>query len=142
MAYITYADFTKYYGNNMLDEDTFNSVVNPACSKIDEITRYKVAREGISSLPPLFQNLFKNACIAQCAYYGYYGIDVSFTGVSGQGFTVGKVSVDSTFNQKATAGRNYGSVSPEAISLLEQTGLLNRSVGVYSDPYPAVFWWM
>lgn len=140
MAYITYADFTNFYGNNMLDQDTFDSIVNPACSKIDEITRFKVAREGMNSLPPFIQELFKKACIAQCAYYSYYGIDVAFTGVAGQGFTVGKVSVESSLNQKSTAGRNYGSVSPEAISLLEQTGLLNRSVGVFSDPFPIAFW--
>lgn len=139
MAYVQYAEFVEYYGD-MMDEDTFNSIINPACTKIDELTRFKVARDGLNSLPPFIQDLFKKACMAQCAYYNYYGIDVSFTGVAGQGFTVGKVSVDSTYQSSGTQGRNYNSVSPEAISLLEQTGLLNRNVGVFSDPSLNVFW--
>lgn len=140
MAYIKYADFTQFYGSDLMDEETFNSLVNPACSKIDEITRFKVAEEGLNSLAPFIQELFKRACMAQCAYYGYYGLEVAYTGVAGQGFTVGKVSVDSTYQSKESAGRNYNSLSPEAVSLLEQTGLLNRSVGVFLDPSLNVFW--
>lgn len=139
MAYITYADFQKYYGD-MMDEDTFKSVVNPSCTKIDEITSFKVAREGIDSLPPFIQELFKKACMAQCAYFNYYGLDTQYTGVSEENYTVGKVSVSTPSVASATQGRNYNSVSPEAISLLEQTGLLNRSVSVFYDPYLDVYW--
>ena len=83
MAYIKYADFTQFYGSDLMDEETFNSLVNPACSKIDEITRFKVAEEGLNSLAPFIQELFKRACMAQCAYYGYYGLEVAYTGVAG-----------------------------------------------------------
>lgn len=132
MAYIDYAFFESYLGNP-IDEETFEQVVGPACDIVDSLTRYQVAKRGLTSFPAWIQELFKKACAMQCAYYGYYGLDISYTGQAGQGFTVGKVSVGE--GVKAKGGRMANAVSPAVIALLEQTGLLNRSVGVYSDPF-------
>ena len=135
MAYITYADFVKVYGYELLDNTQFNSLVTVSCNKIDQLTRFNIKKIGFSNLPVFIQECIKYACCSQVAYFNNYGVDVSYTGVAGQGFTVGKVSVDNTRINSTTAGRNYDSVSPEAVSWLEQTGLMNRDVGVYSDPF-------
>lgn len=138
MAYITYADYTKQYGDE-IDEKTFKSIVNPACDIIDTISRYEINRRGIDSFPSYIQDLIKKACCAQVSYYVLNGLDVSYTGIANQGFTVGKVSVGGTDTTKASAGRMYNAASPSVVMYLEQTGLLNRSVGVCSNPCQNAF---
>ena len=132
MAYIDYAFFTGYLGNE-IDETTFNSVVGPSCDVVDSVTRFQVAKRGLDSFPEWVQTLFKKACAMQCAYFGLYGLDVSYTGAAGQGFTVGKVSVGDV--QKVEGGRYANAVCPAVYGLLEQTGMLYRGVSVYSDPF-------
>ena len=69
-------------------------------------------------------------------YFTQNGFETVLTGESGQGFTVGKVHVDG----KSTAGGAGGNtaaqsmISPLAVTLLEQTGLMGRCTPCY-DPY-------
>lgn len=108
---------------------------------IDSITQYRIVQcGGISALPPLLQELVKKATAAQALYSTQNGLETVLTGESGQGFTVGKVHVD---GQKATgsAGGNTAAqsmVSPLALTLLEQTGLMRRGVAC-SGPYRSGF---
>ncbi len=136
MGYIDYAFFTEYLGEE-IDEATFKNTINPSCDIIDSVTGYEVARNGLGSYPLWIQTLFKKACAMQCAYIGLYGLDVSYTGAAGQGFTVGKVSVGDV--QKMDGGRYANAVCPAVYGLLEQTGLLYRGVAVSSDPFRGGF---
>lgn len=136
MAYIDYAFFTEYLGNQ-LDETTFNGVVGIACDIVDSVTRYVVAQTGLSNFSQFIQTQFQKACAMQCAYLGLYGADAAITGISGQGFTVGKVSVGDAMRKNGGAMAN--AVSPAIYALLQPTGLLYRGTAVYSDPFPGVF---
>ncbi|WP_146003308.1 hypothetical protein [Massilicoli timonensis] len=136
MGYIDYAFFTDYLGNE-IDKKTFDNVVAPSCDIVDSVTGYEVARNGLDSYPVWIQMLFKKACAMQCAYIGLYGLDISYTGAAGQGFTVGKVSVGDA--QRAEGRRYANAVCPAVYGLLEQTGLLYRGIAVCSDPFHGGF---
>ena len=136
MAYIDYAFFCEYTGNGM-EQTVFDNIVGIACDIVDSLTRYVVAQNGLSIFPEFIQTQFKKACAAECAYLNLYGVDAAFTGIGGQGFTVGKVSVGDTMRKGG--GSMANAVSPMVYSLLQPTGLLYRGTAVYSDPFPGVF---
>lgn len=130
MAYIDYQYYASDYYGTAIAADEFPQYERRAEDLIDMITQYRVKQSGLSSFPALTQELVKKAVAAQVEYYGINGIDVSSAGITSPGFTVGKVSVNGgTWTGKKSM------VSPEATMYLEQTGLLNRGVDVYSSQY-------
>jgi len=62
------------------------------------------------------------------------------TGQAGQSFTVGKVSVSGGALSSTTTKPGALMVSPFALSLLEQTPLMERGVHVCSDRFLNPFW--
>ena len=131
MSYIYKAYYEQLYGPLNMTDNEFNVLSNQATDLIDSITQYRIVQGGgIAALPPLWQELEKKATAAQVLYFTQNGMDTVLTGESGQGFTVGKVHVDG----KGASGTGSGNtaaqsmVSPFAIALLEQTGLMRRDV--------------
>ena len=141
MPYIDQSYYEQLYGPTAMTDEEFSVMAARASDIIDSITQYRIVQcGGISALPPLLQELVKKATAAQALYSTQNGLETVLTGESGQGFTVGKVHVD---GQKATgsAGGNTAAqsmVSPLALTLLEQTGLMRRGVAC-SGPYRSGF---
>lgn len=141
MAYITYEQYLKIYGEPPVDEADFPVYAGLASDLIDSITQYRIIQGGgFSALPDWLQSLVQKAAAAQVLYFSQLGLETVLTGQTGQSFTVGKVSVSGG----ALSGSNMTSaqlmISPLAKALLEQTPLMERSVHVCSDRYLNPFW--
>ncbi len=141
MPYIDAGSYELLYGPSGLTETEFNVFAAQASDLIDSITQYRIVQcGGITALPPLLQDLVKKAAAAQVLYFSQNGLETVLTGETGQGFTVGKVHVDG----KKTSGTESGNtaaqsmISPLALTLLEQTGLMRRDV-VCWGPYRSGF---
>lgn len=122
MEYIDYSYYSdKCYGK--LSKDDFPEYLFNATQAIDNITRYRVKVLGLDKFPVWVQEQFKHALCAQIDYYKEFGIELSLAGNTADSFTVGKVSI-------STNGSNgdQSLICPKVITLLECTGLLNRSV--------------
>lgn len=142
MAYITYQDYVGLYGTPPVSESEFPVYAERASDVIDSITMYRIAQGGgISALPALTQTLVQKATGAQILYFTQNGIDTVLTGQTGQGFAVGKVRVDGVSGD----GRRMQAsmiVSPWVVSLLEQTGLMDRRtpcLGPYQSGYLGIW---
>lgn len=127
MAYITYTDFTDLYGE-LIPQEQFSLYANAASDIIDIITRYSIEhRGGFASLPSFLQMLVVKATAAQIVYTEQAGgVEAVASGQSGAGYTVGKVHLDGASGKETS--RAALMVSPLAVSLLEQSGLMGRSI--------------
>ena len=125
MAYIDYDGYLAIYGTCPLTEEEFPVYAELASDLIDSVTRYKIQRGGLSALPAYTQTLVKKATAAQILYTYQYGMESTMTGQAGQGFTVGKVHVDSGKAEQTAAQMM---ISPAVSVYLEQSGLMERSV--------------
>ena len=93
------------------------------------MTRWQVDEDNFSELPSLIQTMYKLAICSQVDYLAANGIESLYDGEDTVGFSVGKVRVDG--KAKASAGGAMSaSISPAAISYLEQTGLMYPGVPV------------
>jgi hypothetical protein len=93
------------------------------------MTRWQVDESNFAELPSLIQTLYRLAVCSQIDFLAINGVDSLTDGESSVGFSVGKVRVDG--KAKASAGGAMSaSISPAAISYLEQTGLMNPAVPV------------
>lgn len=143
MAYITYDEYVAIYGQNITEAD-FPMYAENASDLIDAVTRYQIVQcGGISALPPLMQNLVKKAAAAQVLYFVQNGLDTVMSGQTGQGFTVGKVSIGGAFSGSGGQTAAQLMISPAVGVLLEQTGLMERSVPCLDPSRNAYLntWW-
>ena len=115
---------TVYMGKDAIEAD-FPALCARAEDVIGALTRWAVDDSTISVYPPKMQTLYRKAVCAQVDFFAINGTD-SVNESGNAGFTVGKV----TIHAKASngSGRLSESVSPLAISYLEQTGLMNPQV--------------
>jgi hypothetical protein len=124
-------DFSFYTGEYMgteADEASFPSLNAHASRIIGAMTHWQVSEETIDNFPSMIRTLYRLAVCSQIDFLAINGME-SISGGNDTGFTVGKVRVDG--NSKASAGGAMSaSVSPAAISYLEQTGLMNPAVPV------------
>lgn len=139
MAYITYEQFVALYGTQGLTADDFPMYATASSSIIDSVTRYVIPRcGGLSVFPEWVQQAVQQAAGAQVLYYTQNGFETVQSGQTGQGFTVGKVSVNggainnSNGNGDTTA---QSLISPLVRVLLEQTGLMGRNVVCYDQSH-------
>lgn len=130
---------TVYMGNEASDCD-FPALEARAEDVICAMTRWTVTADTIASLTALQQTLVKKAICAQVDFFALNGLD-SIAGSTGQGFTVGKVSISGRAGGEMTRkGAMADYISPMAIAYLEQTGLMNPAVGVApSEPFLGVW---
>lgn len=130
MAIVT-ADYyaNTYHGETVAASD-WDRYDARAEQTILQITRGRAVSD---SLPDALLPAVKNAVCAQIEYYVYNGIDIANAGRLSAGFSVGKVRVDSG---APTGARSM--VCPEAVAILEQTGLLNPNVDVLGRP--SIMW--
>lgn len=126
MAYITYEQYQALYGTPPVSGPEFQMYAATASDIIDSITQHRIVEGGLSALPALVQTLVQKAAAAQLLYLTQNGLEAVISGQTGQGFTVGKVSVDGGNAGGLTAAQLM--VCPMAKAYLEQTGLMERSV--------------
>ena len=127
-AIVDFQYYTETYMGNEADETSFPALNAHASRVIANMTRWQVDETTIDELPSLIQTLYRLAVCSQIDFLAINGVESIFGG-SDTGFTVGKVRVDG--GSKASAGGAMSaSVSPAAISYLEQTGLMNPAVPV------------
>ncbi|PWN00716.1 MAG: hypothetical protein DBX37_00485 [Massilioclostridium sp.] len=133
MAYISFEEYTKMYGDSISMED-FPVCAEVASNLIDNITQYRIVQGGgFSTLSQFLQCMIQKATAAQVFYFSQIGLETVLTGQTGQSFTVGKVSVSGGALSNATANSEQLMISPLAKTLLEQTPLMERGVHVCSD---------
>ena len=143
MPYITYEYSVALYGQNITEAD-FPMYAENASDLIDAVTRYQIVQcGGISALPPLVQKLVKKAASAQVLYFVQNGLDTVMSGQTGQGFTVGKVSIGGASSGSGGQTAAQLMISPAVGVLLEQTGLMERSVPCLDPSRNAYLstWW-
>lgn len=124
-------DFNYYSTVYMGSEATATSfpALNAHASRvIGAMTRWRVDETNFSELPSLVQTLYKLAICSQIDFLSINGLD-SISGGDDVGFSVGKVRVDGK-QRTSAGGAMSASISPAAISYLEQTGLMNPAVPV------------
>ena len=129
MGVVDFEFYSTVYGGTDADAQTFPALCARASDIIGAVTHW-VDAETIA--PALHQTLYKKAICAQVDFLSINGID-SVNETATAGFTVGKVTVHG--NANARGGKMSNSVSPLAISYLEQTGLMNPHVQTFDG------WW-
>lgn len=127
MAYLTYAEYAAMGGE--VSAQDFPAYDKAAENLIDVATQFA----AVNGLPNSIMPMFKKAVCAQIDYLGVYGLDAAWTGARPQGFKVGEVSV--TNASSSTGEARFTAISPIAMSILEQIGLMSRHVSVATDPF-------
>ena len=136
MAYITIKEYVELYGQPAISEADFPVYAGQASDLIDSITQYRIIRAGgLSTFPPLVQQLVTKATAAQVLYFIQNGrIETVLSGQTGAGYTVGKVHVDGAGASGGAQTAAQMMISPLAVTLLEQTGLMGRRIRCL-DPF-------
>ena len=125
-------DFTYYkdtYKGTEADSTSFPALNAHASRVIASMTRWQIDETNFAELPSFIQTLYKLAICSQIDYFAVNGVESIYDGEDTVGFSVGKVRVDGKAKTSA-GGAMSASISPAAISYLEQTGLMNPAVSV------------
>ena len=125
-------DFTYYrdtYKGTEADSTSFPALNAHASRVIANMTRWQVDETNFDELPSLTQTLYRLAICSQIDCLAVNGIESLYDGEDSVGFSVGKVRVDGKAKSSA-GGAMSASISPAAISYLEQSGLMNPAVPV------------
>lgn len=125
-------DFTYYkdtYMGTEADQTSFPALNAHASRVIASMTRWQVDEDNFGELPPMIQTLYKLAICSQIDFLSINGVESISDGAESVGFSVGKVRVDGK-SKASTGGAMSASISPAAVSYLEQTGLMNPAVPV------------
>ena len=127
-AIVDFCYYQSVYMGTEADAASFPALNAHASRVIGSMTRWQVTPENIEQFPSLVQTLYKLAICSQIDYLAINGVD-SISGGDDVGFSVGKVRVDGK-SKSSAGGAMSASISPAAISYLEQTGLMNPAVPV------------
>ena len=131
MGVVDFTFYSSVYMGTDADQASFPALCARASDVIGAVTHWADDAK-ILSLHPAIQTLYKKAVCAQIDFLSINGMD-SLNETATGGFTVGKVTVH---GKAATAGGKIAeSISPLAISYLEQTGLMNPQVPTFEG------WW-
>ena len=125
-------DFSYYYNVYMgteADQASFPALNAHASRIIGALTRWQVTEENFTEYPSMIQTLYKLAICSQVDFLAANGIESIYDGEDSVGFSVGKVRVDGK-SKSSAGGAMSASISPAAVSYLEQTGLMNPAVPV------------
>ena len=128
-AIVDYSYYTGTYMGSEASQTSFPALNAHASRVIGAMTRWQVDENNFSELPSFIQTLYKLSICSQIDYLAVNGVESLYDGEDTVGFSVGKVRVDG--KTKASAGGAMSaSISPAAISYLEQSGLMNPAVPV------------
>ena len=125
-------DFTYYkdtYKGTEADATSFPALNAHASRVIATMTRWQVDESNFAELPSIIQTMYKLAICSQVDFLSINGVESISGGEDSVGFSVGKVRVDGK-SKSSAGGAMSASISPAAISYLEQSGLMNPAVPV------------
>ena len=128
-AIVDFNYYSETYMGTEADAASFPALNAHASRVIASMTRWQVDETNISDFPSLIQTLYKLAICSQVDFLSANGIESIYDGEDSVGFSVGKVRVDGK-NKASAGGAMSASISPAAVSYLEQTGLMNPAVPV------------
>ena len=137
MAIVEYSYYSDTYLGEPIAVSDFPRAELRAERLITQITHGRAA--NYAALPAFQQSAIRDAICAQVEYYALNGVDISISGETSSGWTVGKVRVDGGNKNKATGAVSM--VCPAALAALEQTGLLNGQVPTVDAPGPWPYPW-
>ena len=125
MGVVDFGFYSNVYMGTDVEEASFPALCARASDVIGAMTHWVVDENTIARLPVLQQTLYKKAVCAQVDFFAINGTD-SVNESGNSGFTVGKVTIHG--NASSSVGKLSESVSPMALSYLEQTGLMNPQI--------------
>ena len=128
-AIVDFTYYTDTYKGTEADAASFSALNAHASRVVGMMTRWQVTDENFSELPSIVQTLYKLAICSQVDFLSINGIESITGGEDSVGFSVGKVRVDGKA-KASTGGAMSASISPAALSYLEQTGLMYPGVPV------------
>ena len=128
-AIVDFQYYTSVYMGQEVDAASFPALNAHASRVVGMMTRWQVTDENFSELPSIVQTLYKLAICSQVDFLSINGIESITGGEDSVGFSVGKVRVDGKA-KASTGGAMSASISPAALSYLEQTGLMYPGVPV------------
>ena len=132
MGVVDFTFYSSVYGGTDADQASFPALCARASDIVGAVTHW-VDENKVMTLPAPIPTLYKKAICAQVDFFALNGTDtVNENGNAG--FTVGKVSVHGKAANNS-GGKLSDSISPLAISYLEQTGLMNPQVPTFEG------WW-
>ena len=128
-AIVDFQYYSETYMGSEANEASFPALNAHASRVVANMTRWQVDETTIDELPSLVQTLYRLAVCSQIDFLAINGVDSMTDGEGSVGFSVGKVRVDGK-GKASAGGAMSASISPAAISYLEQTGLMNPAVPV------------
>ena len=128
-AIVDFSYYSTVYMGTEADATSFPALNAHASRVIGAMARWQVDENNFSELPSLSQTLYKLAICSQIDFVAINGLESISSGGESVGFSVGKVRVDGK-SRSSVGGAMSASVSPAAVSYLEQTGLMNPAVPV------------
>ena len=135
MAVVTYTYYTTTYLGETIAETEFPRAEAKAERIISQITHGRSA--AFADLPEFQQQAVRDAICAQIEYYAMNGTDISVSGETSGGWSVGKVRVDAGGSKTGAASM----VCASAVAALELTGLLNPQVPTAGEPPKTPYPW-
>ena len=126
-AIVDYPYYKGVYMGQEVEQASFPALCAHASRIVSVMTRWRVNEQNFNDLPEIVKTMYQLAICSQIDFLAINGLE-SMNSNGDTGFTVGKVTVHGT--DKTGAGAMSGSVSPAALSYLEQSGLMNPSVAV------------
>ena len=131
MGVVDFEFYATVYMGSDAPQASFPALCARASDVVGAVTHW-VDEATISKLPAQIQTLYKKAVCAQIDFLVINGTD-SLNETATGGFTVGKVTIQG--KGQSGGGKMQESISPLAISYLEQTGLMNPQVPTFEG------WW-
>lgn len=128
-AIVDYTYYSTIYMGSEATNASFPALYAHACRVIGAMSRWQVDENNFDELPSFIQTLYKLAICSQVDFLAVNGTESLYDGEDTVGFSVGKVRVDGKTKASAS-GAMSASISPAAITYLEQSGLMNPSVPV------------
>lgn len=132
MAIVTYAYYKDTYLGETIAQTDFPRAEARAERIIAQITHGRATAETFAALPAFQQAAITDAICAQIEFYALNGVDVSISGETANGWSVGEVHVNGSGSKAATGAASM--VCASTIAALEQTGLMNPQVPTLGDP--------
>ena len=129
-AIVDFAYYSTVYMGTEATATSFPALNAHASRVIAMMTRWQVDENNFDLLPSIIQTMYKLAICSQIDFLSINGIDSLTDGENSVGFTVGKVRVEGKASRSSAGGAMSASISPAAISYLEQSGLMNPAVPV------------
>lgn len=127
-AIVDYTFYSTVYIGTEVEQTSFPALNAHASRVVGAMTRWQVDENNLDTYPSIVQTLYKLAICSQIDFLAINGVE-SISGGEEVGFSVGKVRVDGKAKSNA-GGAMSASISPAAITYLEQTGLMNPAVPV------------